>query len=365
MVVRPVDTLGARGLLSAGRRLGTAVLFGVVPAVALCPIWAPWTMIDFTTFRRAGSALLAGASPYPPVDADVLATGLNFVYPAPVAFAFAPLALIPLPVAAALWALVLIGATVGTLLLAGVRDWRCIGLAFVSPWVLNGLWVGAISPLLALALAVAWRYRERRAIAALAVAALMVSKVFLWPLLVWLAATRRTPAAVAAAAGGAVASLAAWAALDFAGLADYPRILDLLAQVEQDQTYSAVALGLSLGLGAGTAQALAVAAGAAGLVTTVLLGRRGADLSALTAALAVALLLSPIIWPHYFALALVPLAVARPRLGPLWLTVLLPWLTTGESGGVAWKIVVGLGAGLAVLALTGVRVPQRPAAAQA
>ena len=48
-------------------------------------------------------------------------------------------------------------------------------------------------------------------------------------------------------------------------------------------------------------------------------------MAALTLCLAAALAASPIVWMHYFLLLLVPLALIRPRLSPLWLVPFAYW----------------------------------------
>jgi hypothetical protein len=52
----------------------------------------------------------------------------------------------------------------------------------------------------------------------------------------------------------------------------------------------------------------------------------------LTLALAAALAASPIVWVHYFLLLLVPVALSRPRLSPVWYLP-LAYYPLGES---AW-----------------------------
>ena len=59
---------------------------------------------------------------------------------------------------------------------------------------------------------------------------------------------------------------------------------------------------------------------------------RERDVATLTLCLAAALAASPIVWVHYFLLLLVPLALARPRLSPLWF-VPLAYYPLGEA---AW-----------------------------
>ena len=47
--------------------------------------------------------------------------------------------------------------------------------------------------------------------------------------------------------------------------------------------------------------------------------RRGSDSSALGLVCAASLLLTPILWPNYLLIMLVPLALLRPRFGVVWL----------------------------------------------
>ena len=76
---------------------------------------------------------------------------------------------------------VLIAAVAATLAVLGVRDWRCYGAAYLSIAVLHDIRLGALTPLLALGLALVWRWREQ-ARAAVPLALIMVAKLFLWPL---------------------------------------------------------------------------------------------------------------------------------------------------------------------------------------
>src|SRR5439155_18394978 len=50
---------------------------------------------------------------------------------------------------------------------------------------------------------------------------------------------------------------------------------------------------------------------------------RERDAVSLTYAVAAALVLSPILWSHYLVLIVVPIALARPRLSPLWFVPLI------------------------------------------
>jgi hypothetical protein len=77
-------------------------------------------------------------------------------------------------------------------------------------------------------------------------------------------------------------------------------------------------------------------------------------------AIAAALVLSPIVWLDFYALAAIPLAIARPRLSLVWLLPLLTWGL--PSSGIAtdeW----GVGRVLVVFAVvlwTAVRLEREP-----
>jgi alpha-1,2-mannosyltransferase len=254
-------------------------------------------------------------------------------------------------VAAAIITVVLIAAVAATLAVLGVRDWRCYGAAFLSIAVLHDIRLGALTPLLALGLALVWRWREQ-ARAAIPLALIMVAKLFLWPLAVWLVATGRLRVALRGVALAVGASALGWAVIGFAGLADYPKLLSVLSDAEQARGYSLVAAGLWLGLGAEAARAVAVAVGAVLLTFCWREGRRGLDERSLALALAAALALSPIVWLHYFVLLLVPIALKQRTFGPIWLIPALFWITPFEENfGAHWRILAGLAlTGLALAA---------------
>ena len=88
---------------------------------------------------------------------------------------------------------------------------------------------------------------------------------------------------------------------------------------------------------------------------------REGDESAFILALAGAILLSPIVWGHYLILLLIPIALARPRLSPVWFTLLLfniP-LSTAHNQGSTWRIVFVLVLSIAILVRTSVRLRER------
>ena len=360
--------------LASARRYGSGVgnvlLFAIPIGVLVYAVAtaATGTLGDFRVFWDAAEDVLAGRSPYPPVDAVVLAGQDQFVYPAPAALLVAPLGLLPLPAAQVVWLVLSVCALGGALHLLGVRDRRCYALAAICPPVTTSVLIGTLTPFLVLGVAVAWHYRERALVVGLAVAALIATKLFLWPLLVWLLATRRFHAAALAAASSATACLVAWAAIGFDGLRDFRELLATLSDLLQGKGYSLTALGLSFGLEPTAARTAATVAGVALLVLVAAFAHRRRDQAAFVIALAAALALSPIVWLHYFALLLVPIAVSRPRLAPPWLVLLgffalphqsvadPPWsgLVSVDLGGddaVGPAVIVGAGILLAAIAL--------------
>ena len=135
-----------------------------------------------------------------------------------------------------------------------------------------------------------------------------------------------------------------------------------------DRGFSLVALGAHAGLGAGLSQALPYIVGLPVAAAAFAVGRHGnagdGDRAAFAIAILAAILLTPIVWLHYFALLFVPLAIARPRLSWPWGLPLLFWIVPAqETHGAAWKVVVGLGLAAAMVAVAA--LPERLSRAEA
>ena len=81
---------------------------------------------------------------------------------------------------------------------------------------------------------------------------------------------------------------------------------------------------MSWELGADTAWALWLAVGLAVLVAGVIVAIRGDEQRAFALLIAASLVLTPIVWLHYFAILIVPLAIARPRFDLTWLLPVVP-----------------------------------------
>jgi hypothetical protein len=195
-----------------------------------------------------------------------------------------------------------------------------------------------------------------------------VLKLFLWPLVLWLAVTRRLRAAVVAVAFAVALAIVSWSAIGFAGISDYPSILRRLANDESTSSYSVVALGVRAHLPLLAARIISVLVALALLAAAAWVARderrtpRDRDVATLTIMLAAALAASPIVWVHYFLLLLVPLALSRPRLSLLWF-VPFAFQPLGEA---AWpagdgrKLGLALAATLVILGAAVVRADWRP-----
>jgi alpha-1,2-mannosyltransferase len=336
-------------------------VFAQVPAIAF--LWLVWFVYghggggDFAIFRRAGRAVLHGHSPYVHPTLKLLGANDHFVYPTPFALPFIPFAVAPEQAAAVGFLVLSLAAVLGSVWLLGVRDWRCYGASLLGVPVFGALGVGSIGPFLLLLCALGWRFRNRT-VAGVPLAVAAAAKLFLWPLLVWLLVTRRFRAfAFSLATIGAI--LALWAGIDSGGMGRYPQTVRLLNEVQRWKSYSVQSLFISLHVPASTSVAVAVGVAVAVVAALVLLRRRGDDVT-FPAAVVAALIATPILWNHYLVLLLAPIAIARPRLAPLWLLPLVLWATPHpESVGVVWRILLVL-AVIGLVAIQTVRPsPQR------
>jgi alpha-1,2-mannosyltransferase len=279
---------------------------------------------DFTIFVSAADDVRHGESPYADPEDVSEDTPAPYVYPPLLAIVLVPATALPDDLggsspAGVLVSLLLVACVVGTLLVLGVRDWRCYPVALLYPPTLENVEYGALGPVLALLVALAWRYRDRAVATSAAIGGAIVLKLFVWPLVVWLAATRRWAAAFGAVAVAVVLALGSWAAIGFQGLADYPELLRRLSDFEAENSYSAFAILVAVGLPDVLARGVVLAAAGMLLALAWRFARaEEGDGRSFTLALAAGLVLTPILWLHYLVLLVVPIALARPRLSPLW-----------------------------------------------
>jgi hypothetical protein len=333
------------GPVGPTRTARLAYALGLAPLVLLAVI----SIVDFVAglnagsisfdfrgaYLRAAEEIVDGESPYPPVEGFELASHNAYVYPPLLAFVLIPFTALPADVAAGIAVAAVAALLAATLHVLGVRDWRCYAAALLWAPTMNALHMGSSSALLALAAALAWRWRAAAWPPALAIGLGIATKLILWPMLVWTLATRRVRTTVAAGLVAGAVTLSLWAVLSFDGLARYPAMLRRLADLEAEESYSLVGAFAALGVGGTGARVLAIAVGIGLLALCVVHARRGDDARSFAAALAAGLAFSPIVWLHYFVLLLVPLAIFRPRFSAVWLLPLLLWLTPLNGNGEA------------------------------
>jgi hypothetical protein len=328
--------LGARssGVVAAFERSLPYALFVVLPAAVVTGMFVAAVRTgplawDFRNeLYPQAKELLAGTNPYPEALWPPLATVVAM-----------PFTIVPSEVAGVLVGLAGLACTGLALWLVGVRDWRVYGIAAMWPPVLGDIRIAHLTPLLCLLAALVWRYRDRPLGSGAALGVAGGLKFLLWPLGVWLVATGRARAALVAVvvAGSSLLVVAAFAPID-----DYLATLrDVTATFDQD-SYSPYGILMQLGASDAVAHAVTWLAGGTLLVLT---WRRRSFALAIAAALA----LSPIVWLDFYALAAVPLAVARPRLSWPWFVPLVTWGL--PSSGIDTDPVWGVGRVLVVFGI--------------
>jgi hypothetical protein len=319
-----------------------SLVLGVFAAYSLVYLLGPSVdPIDFHMYRDAATLIVDGTSPYP-----------WFAYPPLSALVAVPFT--ALPVAAADFAvkLLLVLGVPAILAVLGVRDWRCYPLALLWAPVNAAVQTGNVTIPLALGAALVWRFRDRSALAGATLGITVAAKFVLWPLAVWLAAVGRRLAAVWAVVAFAAVTLVTWAIVDFRAMRAYPERLSALNEEQRGRGYTFDSLAMDLGVGEQTARVLMAAVAVSLLLAVVVAARRSSQQRSFVLAIASALACSPIVWLHYFALLLVPVAVVRPRLGVIWFVPLAMWgFGAGTGNGSTGSAVVVLLVVVATFAL--------------
>jgi alpha-1,2-mannosyltransferase len=319
----------------------------------------PDSAVDFEgSFWPAGRHVLHGQSPFPPPTRNALATGFAFVYPAPTALLVAPFALLPVHPAAALFTVLLFACALLALYAVGVRDLRCY-LAIFFWWPMQAaIQTANVTLLLTLGAALVWRYRDRRILVGVTAGAFIALKLLLWPIFIWLLATRRYAAAAWALVAGLVLTFGSWAVLGFAGLRDYVPALRLLTKLEERASYTPLSAALKFGLGLSPARALGALVAVAVLAYLVFLARRNDERRAYVVALAACILCSPIVWLHYYALLVVALGLLSPQFSVLWVLPIVTFGPVRPAGPTWWTpIILAVFAAMLAVAMANRSVP--------
>lgn len=298
--------------------------------------------VDFTQeFWVASDRLLHGGDPYVWTRRQI-DFGVSFPYLAPTALFFVPFALLPASTSTFLVIALSMLALVATLTVLRVRDWRLYPLVFLW-WPVANVWqTGNLTLLLGLGLALVWRYRERPLVAGLLTAAIISLKPFVWPVVLWLLFTRRYRAVSWTLLWGAAINAVAWAMVGYGRIGEYVHLSATVTSALKRTGYGLIAQVTHAG-GPVWAGALLMAVTTAALAFACFrAARRSNDRQALLLCVLLTLAATPLLWNHYFALLIVPLAIYRPRLSFEWGVGLLWWLCPGIDVH-AWEAILALG----------------------
>jgi hypothetical protein len=283
--------------------------------------------VDFHyAFWPAAVRVVHGMSPYVDPHSPLVDGGAAFVYPAPTALLFAPFGWLDRDVGNAIFTAIVVIAIPLTMWTLAVRDWRVYGVVFMWAPIFGAWQTANITTLLGLGIAGAWRWRDRPFVAGALFAGVVSMKLFLWPVVLWLLATRRYAAVGWSIVVGVVVNAISWLVLGLGEIHRYTDLVRALTDAEERRAYSVISFGLNHGVSRGPAYVIGLALAMAVMAAAVVAGRRGHDARSLTLGLAASILASPLVWLHYFALLLVPVCLARPRLAPLWGLPIALWV---------------------------------------
>ncbi len=299
----------------------------------------------------AGHRLLEGGNPYLWTHAQIH-RGVAFVYPALSAVMFAPLTLMPRHFGSVLFTFVSMGMTPAALWVLRVRDWRVFAITLLWLPVFAAWQTANETSFLVFGVACLWRYRADPRIAALITVVEISLKPLMWPLAVWLLATRRWRASIYSLGLGLVINACAWWIVGFGDVHQYLRVSGLDASAAWRTGYGVAAFAAHLGFDRGVGEAASV------LLAVILVGAiahagfvKRNDLRALTLTIALTIVAAPMVWNHYFTLLLIPLALTQPRFNWTWALPLLMWvsLPQDQASVVLWQAIVIAGVACFVL----------------
>jgi hypothetical protein len=297
-------------------RVASIAIFGLLPLLLFAlGIWKAMeddlVAVDFTyAFLPAAEDVLAGRSPY--ANPGIL----SYVYTPAVAWLVTPLTLVPLEVAQALVSGFLLAALLTSLWLLDVRDWRVYGIVLLWAPVVQGFQAVNVTFLLCLFGALAWRHRDAELRPGLWIGLALALKPILWPLGVWLAFTGRWRS-LGLALG--LASLSLLLVLPYEDLGMFAELLREHTAARYQDSYTLFALLSGLGVPESAARVAWLGVGAACLY----LARRS-----FSGCVVCALLLAPLVWLHYFALLVLPMAIGFAPMW-VWATPLVGWFVPG------------------------------------
>jgi hypothetical protein len=332
------------GLVS--RRAGEILAFGAIPLAALVFALSAYSeqgrlALDFHWELYPQAELVRHGKPAFDTPEAYLEDRANLIWPIAAVLPVVPLTFIGADAADWIATFFTLATLFGALFTLGVRDWRIYGVTLLWPSVIDAYQTGNASLPIALLLALMWRYRSRAEIAGGALGLAVAVKFFVWPLAIWLYGIGRRGAALVAAL---VASISVVLMFPFTSLSDYARLISRLRRTFEHEVYTPFALLTDVGTPDAVAHVLTVALGQ--FVLALAWRRRSVGL-----AIAAALVLSPIVWRHFFVLLVVPLGLSHPRLAAVWLVPIGMWVGAGTFNGAPWQTAAVLGLAALTFAL--------------
>ena len=289
----------------------------------------------------AADRVLHGMSPYGPGPWLRTGRAFDFVYPAPAVLLYAPFALIPRDVATALVVVAALACPLVGLRLLGVSDWRVYGVVFLWLPVVTAWQNANLTMFLLPGVAALWAWRGRHVAGGLMLGVLVALKLYLWPLGLFLAATRRWVALGWGAASFVVLNLVSWAVI---GVDEFGRYRDALRHFSarhEDEGLSVLGLVERLGGGRTVAYLVALALTLGVGALAVHAGRRRRDEASFVLALAASLLATPIVWIYYLSVLVVAIAVLQPRLDWRWAVPVVLWACSRQAPA-TWQVIATL-----------------------
>jgi hypothetical protein len=311
--------------------VAAVVVFGAGLAAILAAA-GPTLGYDFQAYLQAARRLLEGQPLYDP-GVDLAGGFAVFLYPPPFALAFVPFGLLPDGLALAAWLALLGAAFLAGVALLPVRPdvrWLVLLLAGLQWPFLYAMKLGQVTPLLVLAFAAGWRWLDRPAALAGAIAAGTAIKLQPALLFAWAVVERRWRAVALGAAVLVGLAIAATIVTGPAAWADYAALLGRVsAPVTTPHNFTPGAIAWQ----AGASETLATAIQwlsllAVGLVTAFAWFRRDDETSYVVTVVA-SQLLSPVLWDHYAVVLLIPVALLLER--RQWWAVAIPLVTWGPA----------------------------------
>ena len=298
---------------------------------------------DLQTFLHAGAQAVAGKTPYSATTSATFTSGHAFVYPAFVAWLFAPLALIPAHVAVQIYLALSVAAVFVSARWFDREDLYAPMLILVSSTTIVGLQMGSVNPLLLLGVAAAWRWRDDRPVASgFCLGAAAGLKLFLAPLLLW-PLMRRRYSATGSAAATLCAALITQAPLGHIGISQFASMLAQLQRGETAQSWSVASFVQHLGIGGQLSAQVAVGIGMACLAGLAIGRARLSDRQVLGLIVLVCLVFSPIVWSSYLLIMAVPLLLLSKDNVPLVVAALGSWVIVTPDQATNPRVVVGVG----------------------